>query len=64
MKDVVWRFVMGIWSGMSYMGARNLKELRERAKFTLISSNSGTMSKVHGIQKYWLIIILLINGKI
>lgn len=50
LKDVLTRFVMGIKSGMSYMGARNIEELRKNAKFTLISSNSFTMSKVHGVK--------------
>ena len=34
------------------MGARNILELRKKAKFTIISSNSVVESKVHGIQKY------------
>ncbi len=52
LSDVLQRFVMGIKSGMSYMGARNFQELREKAKFTIISANSGVLSNVHGIQKY------------
>ncbi len=52
LADVLKRFVMGIKSGMSYVGARNIQELRKKAKFTIISSNSFVMSKVHGIQKY------------
>lgn len=51
LKNVLQRFVMGIKSGMSYMGATDIEELRKRAKFTLISNNSVTISNVHGVKK-------------
>ena len=50
LKDVLNRFVMGMKSGMSYMGARNIVELRKNARFTLISNNSFSMSNVHGVK--------------
>ena len=31
---------MGIKSGMSYMGAKSIKELRENVRYTIISPNS------------------------
>ena len=46
---------MGIKSGMSYVGAKNLKELVEKSKFTLISSNSLLESYSHSVQKIWYI---------
>lgn len=37
LEDVLLKFVLGIKSGMSYMGARTIKELREKVKYTIIS---------------------------
>lgn len=34
LENVLQQYVMGIKSGMSYMGAKNIKELREKVKFT------------------------------
>lgn len=52
LKPLIHRFVMGIRSGMSYMGAKNLKELREKVRFTIISRASIAESNVHGIRKF------------
>ncbi len=49
-RDIVFQLVGGIRSGMGYVGARNLKELKERAKFIRISFSALKESHVHDIQ--------------
>jgi len=44
-------FVNGIKSGMSYSGAFDLKELRQKVKFVQITNSGFKESNVHGISK-------------
>ena len=47
--DVVSKLCEGIRSGLSYCGSRNLKQLRENAKFVRISPAGYRESKAHGL---------------
>eukprot|EP01017_Pseudomicrothorax_dubius_P028924 TRINITY_DN3478_c0_g1_i1.p1 TRINITY_DN3478_c0_g1~~TRINITY_DN3478_c0_g1_i1.p1 ORF type:complete len:503 (+),score=138.75 TRINITY_DN3478_c0_g1_i1:65-1573(+) len=51
LKDVLHQFHMGIRSGMSYCGARDLAELQKKARFIRISPSSIAESNVHGVRK-------------
>jgi IMP dehydrogenase len=48
--DVLVQLVGGLRSGMSYLGARNLCELKERATFIQITSAGLTESQPHDIE--------------
>ncbi|SHH22073.1 IMP dehydrogenase [Thermosipho atlanticus] len=48
-KDVVYQLVGGLKSGMGYLGASNLKELREKAQFVKVTSASIKESHPHDI---------------
>ena len=52
LKFVIQNFASGIKSGMSYTGAHDLKELREKAKFIQMTSSGFKESNVHGITKF------------
>ena len=49
-RDIVFQLVGGIRSGMGYVGATNLKDLKEKAKFRRISFSALKESHVHDIQ--------------
>ena len=49
LTDVVFQLMGGLRSGMGYVGASNLEELRERAKFTQITAGGLKESHVHDI---------------
>ena len=49
-RDIVFQLVGGIKSGMGYLGAKNLKELKEKAKFIRISFSALKESHVHDVQ--------------
>lgn len=49
LKDVVHQLLGGIRSGMGYVGAKNLKELRENSSFTKISQGALKESHVHDV---------------
>jgi len=49
-RDIVFQLVGGIRSGMGYVGAKNLKELKEKAKFIRISFSALKESHVHDVQ--------------
>lgn len=49
LSDVVFQLMGGLKSGMGYVGASNLNELRERAEFTQITSGGLKESHVHDI---------------
>lgn len=49
LANVLKGFVMGIKSGMSYTGARTIRELREKGVLTLISQSGLKESHSHGI---------------
>ena len=52
LANVLKGFIMGIKSGMSYCGATNIKDLREKAVLTLISQSGLKESHSHSIQPY------------
>ncbi|ADC89835.1 inosine-5'-monophosphate dehydrogenase [Thermocrinis albus DSM 14484] len=49
LAEVVFQLVGGLRSGMGYVGARNIKELREKAKFVRISWAGYRESHVHDV---------------
>lgn len=48
-KDVVYQLIGGLRSGMGYVGAANIKELQEKAKFVKITPASVKESHPHDI---------------
>ncbi len=59
LSDVVYQLVGGLRSGMGYVGARSLEELRQKAKFVRITWAGYRESHVHDVQitkeapNYW-----------
>ncbi len=59
LSDVIYQLVGGLRSGMGYVGARNLEELRQKAKFVRITWAGYKESHVHDVQitkeapNYW-----------
>jgi len=59
LSDVVYQLVGGLRSGMGYVGARDLEELRQKAKFVRITWAGYKESHVHDVQitkeapNYW-----------
>jgi len=59
LSDVIYQLVGGLRSGMGYVGAKNLEELRQRAKFVRITWAGYKESHVHDVQitkeapNYW-----------
>ena len=49
LSDVIFQLMGGLKSGMGYVGASNLAELRERARFTRITAGGLRESHVHDI---------------
>ena len=49
LSDVVFQLMGGLRSGLGYVGASNLSELRERAQFTRITAGGLKESHVHDI---------------
>jgi len=49
LKEVVFQLVGGLRSGMGYVGARNIKELKEKARFVKISYAGYRESHVHDV---------------
>jgi len=49
-RDIVFQLVGGVKAGMGYIGAKNILELRERARFVRISFSSLKESHAHGVQ--------------
>lgn len=49
-RDIVFQLVGGIRAGMGYVGARNLQELGEKARFIKISFSSLKESHAHDIE--------------
>jgi len=49
LADVVFQLMGGLRSGMGYVGANTLAELRERAQFVQITSGGLRESHVHDI---------------
>jgi IMP dehydrogenase len=50
LSEVVYQFIGGIKSGMGYIGARNIPELRNRAIFTRTTSAGQKEGHPHDIQ--------------
>ncbi len=59
LAEVVYQLVGGLRSGMGYVGARNIKELQEKARFVRITWAGYRESHVHDVQitkeapNYW-----------
>lgn len=59
LKDVIFQLVGGLRAGMGYTGARNIKELQEKARFVRITWAGYRESHVHNVQitkeapNYW-----------
>ncbi|MFN4318894.1 MAG: IMP dehydrogenase [Aquificaceae bacterium] len=59
LSDVIYQLVGGLRSGMGYVGAKNLQELRQKAKFVKITWAGYRESHVHDVQitkeapNYW-----------
>ncbi|MDC0292197.1 IMP dehydrogenase, partial [Verrucomicrobiales bacterium] len=49
LNDTVFQLLGGLRSGMGYVGASNLKELRERAQFVRITAGGLKESHPHDI---------------
>ncbi len=49
-RDIVFQLVGGIRAGMGYVGARTIKELREKSKFIKVSFASIKESHVHDVK--------------
>ncbi|WP_201456961.1 IMP dehydrogenase [Chlamydia sp. 17-3921] len=49
-NDVLYQILGGLRSGMGYLGARTLKELKEQAIFTRISQSGRAESHIHNLQ--------------
>jgi IMP dehydrogenase len=49
LADVIFQLMGGLRSGMGYVGARNIKELQEKAKFVRISPAGLKESHVHDV---------------
>ena len=49
LSDVIFQLMGGLKSGMGYLGATNLTELRERANFVRITTGGLRESHVHDI---------------
>jgi IMP dehydrogenase len=49
LRDVVFQLTGGLRSGMGYLGARTLDELRERARFVRITAGGLRESHAHDI---------------
>jgi len=52
LADFIYEFIGGLRSGMAYLGAKNLKELRQKAKFIQITPAGWSESKPHSIYDY------------
>ena len=52
LSDVVFQLIGGLRSGMAYLGAKNLKELQQKAKFIQITPAGWAESKPHSIYDY------------
>lgn len=49
LSSIIYQMIGGLKSGMGYIGARNLKELKEKAQFVRISSAGLKESHVHDV---------------
>jgi IMP dehydrogenase len=49
LSDMIYQLVGGLRSGMGYVGARNIEELRQKAKFVRITAAGLKESHVHDV---------------
>jgi IMP dehydrogenase len=49
-RDMVFQLVGGVRAGMGYMGARNLRELREKSRFIRVSFSALREGHAHDVQ--------------
>ena len=49
LAEVVFQLIGGLRSGMAYLGAKNLRELKQKAKFIQISPAAWAESKPHSL---------------
>jgi IMP dehydrogenase len=49
-RDTVFQLIGGIRAGMGYLGARNLEELREKARFLEVSFSSLREGHAHDVE--------------
>jgi IMP dehydrogenase len=49
-KDVILEVTGGIRSGMSYINATSIAEIKEKALFMEMSSNGISESRAHGVK--------------
>lgn len=52
LADFMFEFIGGLRSGMAYLGAKNLKELKQKVKFIRITPAGWAESKPHSIYDY------------
>lgn len=48
-QDVVEKYIMGLKSAMSYVGAKNIREFQDRTVFTVITQNGVVENGAHGL---------------
>ena len=51
LKNVMFKLVWGLRSGMGYTGAKNIEELREKAKFYQITGMGLSESRAHNVKE-------------
>ncbi len=51
LKDVIFKLVWGLRSGMGYAGAKNIEELRKKARFYQITGMGLNESRVHDVKE-------------
>jgi IMP dehydrogenase len=49
LSDMIYQLVGGLRSGMGYVGAKNIEELRQNAKFVKITAAGLKESHVHDV---------------
>lgn len=52
LADFIYEFIGGLRSGMAYLGAKNLQELRQKAEFIQITPAGWAESKPHSLYDY------------
>jgi|SRR6185312_2653041 len=50
-KDVIFELMGGIRSGMTYLNATSIAEIKDKARFMEMSSSGATESRAHGVQR-------------
>ena len=50
-KDVIFELMGGIRSGMTYLNATSIAEIKDKARFMEMSSSGASESRAHGVQR-------------